>query len=242
MGAPQTGGTRITVSRVLGFVTITAFLTNLMLLALPGTLIELLTPAEASAEQKKGKNTMTHGDASSEALPHDAVTVDAAENDAAPKAAGPNNALPDDASMQVAPASESSPKDAAMPGADGSAAAVMHSEKSMDADGSAASAATDEADPSADDVASAGVNEAADKAFRKIVHTFENMEPVHAGSAIVSLSERDMMSAVRTLMAMNPRKSGAILDAIATKSPDAAANIAVEMLAEATPEAHTPAR
>lgn len=82
----------------------------------------------------------------------------------------------------------------------------------------------------------------AEQNFRRIVRAYESMEPENASAAIVVLAGRDMESTVRTLLAMDPRRSGAILDAMAKKTPQTAASITSEMLAIATPAAFLPAR
>ncbi len=82
----------------------------------------------------------------------------------------------------------------------------------------------------------------ANRLFRRIVRAYENMEPENASAALVLLADRDMYSTVKTLLAMDPRKSGAILDAMSRRSPQKAATITSEMLGEATPAAFQPAR
>ena len=82
----------------------------------------------------------------------------------------------------------------------------------------------------------------ADKAFHRIVVAYESMEPQNASAAIVKLAAKDLGSAVRTLMGMNPRKTGAILDAMSVKSPETAAMLTTEMIEEASPAALIPAR
>lgn len=82
----------------------------------------------------------------------------------------------------------------------------------------------------------------AERLFRRIVKAYESMEPENASAALVQLAERDMYSVVRTLLAMDPRRSGLILDAMSRKVPGTAASVTAEMIAQASPAAFAPAR
>ena len=100
-----------------------------------------------------------------------------------------------------------------------------------------------EAPQSLDDLtADAAALERAEKGYRRIGLAYEAMEPQHAATAIAKLAGRDLGSAVRTLMAMNPRRAGAVLDARSVRWPDTAASLTSEMLAESSPAAFLPAR
>lgn len=79
------------------------------------------------------------------------------------------------------------------------------------------------------------------RAFRRIVIAYESMEPQHAAASLARLAARDVASVVRTLMAMNPRRAGAVLDAMSAKAPDTAAMLTGEMIAETSPAALIPA-
>lgn len=83
---------------------------------------------------------------------------------------------------------------------------------------------------------------AADRVFRRIVRAYESMEADGAAAALTRLAEEDSYSVVRTLLAMDPLRAGAVLDSMSRRAPDTTAKITAEMLAEASPSAFDVAR
>jgi hypothetical protein len=66
-------------------------------------------------------------------------------------------------------------------------------------------------------------------AFRRLLRTYENMEPESAAKALAALAERDLEVVVELLMGFKPRSSGAILDALTQKNAALAADLSYEI-------------
>jgi flagellar motility protein MotE (MotC chaperone) len=195
--------------------TFAALAANLALVAGPTVVSELLEPPSAEA--------------ATAAEPHEepgAISVEAAEHDAAAPGGEEQAGKSDGETEETAGAAEAAKKESDKPDAESSA-----SETTTSGDTAAAREAE-----------KAALVAEADRVFQKIVRAYENMEPENAAAALLRLSRRDIRSTVRTLLAMSPRKCGAILDAISAKAPDTAAAITSEMIAQASLAALTPAR
>jgi flagellar motility protein MotE (MotC chaperone) len=66
--------------------------------------------------------------------------------------------------------------------------------------------------------------------FQHLLRAYENMEPENAARALEKLHEKDSTAVTDTLLGLGPRKSGAILDAIAASRPELAAEVSFEII------------
>jgi flagellar motility protein MotE (MotC chaperone) len=93
-----------------------------------------------------------------------------------------------------------------------------------------ADAASSEPEADADPAqATAGEDTRPGDAFRTLQRAYENMEPETAARALTALAARDSEAVVQLLLGWPPRTSGAILDALATTSPELAADLSYEI-------------
>lgn len=230
-------------SRVLMLVTGAALIVNVALLAGPSMLADLLPGAAQASTNGTPKKTVQAKSKTAERKVSDEGRVkeppsSAAATDPARTAGTPTSSAGADATAAAPSVSSSSgSKDEAKATKPPDGPSAPSSKHGKDGE----SGATGD-DPDGSAALDPAVVAEAEKTFRRIVQAYENMEPANASAALVRLAERDLPSTVKTLMAMNPRKTGAVLDAMSAKSPETAAMITDEMIALAMPSSLSPAR